>query len=139
MGLTKVWNITDDTNPEVAPRSLMVLGRVLKPGQAVKIEEAHLKTAHKVHDDVTRGLLYIGMKPPASYLKVKKPPRAKVDVPRSHGPITAAEVKKAVLELKDDVHVEDKVEVKAQPVEEEAPVAEETTEKTDKKGKKWRQ
>lgn len=143
MGFTKVWNITDDTNPDVAPQNLMVLGRNLKPGQAVKVDEAHLKTAHKVHKDKDRGLLHIGMKPPVSYSKVKKPPRATVDAPRSHGPIKEVEAEKAVVELKDNVVVEEQAEVTAKAVEEVATVEEAAPEETkeeefDKKSKKKR-
>lgn len=78
MATTRVWNITNDSNPEVAPQNLRVLGKLLVPGRFVEVDEAKLKTAHKVHADVGRGLLFIGKKLPAGYVKARKPPRAKL-------------------------------------------------------------
>lgn len=78
MAMTRVWNITDSANPKVAPQNLRVLGKLVVPGRSVEADEAALKKAHKVHADVARGLLFIGKKLPASYVKVKKPPRAKL-------------------------------------------------------------
>jgi hypothetical protein len=82
MAMVKVWNITDDTNPDVKPHNRMVLGKTLKPGQAVKVDAARLAKAHKVHKDVGAGFLFIGPKPPVSYRKVKNRIRAKADARR---------------------------------------------------------
>ena len=80
MGLVRVWNITDDANnPDVTPHNRMVLGKVVKPGRSVKVDEARLKLAHKVKRQVEAKLLHIGNQPPAGYVRQKKPPRAVVD------------------------------------------------------------
>lgn len=80
MSMTKVWNITDDeSNPNVRSQLRMVLGRAVKPGRAVQVEEARLVNAHKVHKDVEAKLLFIGPRPPVSYQQMRKPPRAVAD------------------------------------------------------------
>jgi len=78
MAVTRVWNITDGSLPGVCPQTLRVLGRVLVPGRSIAVEESLLKKAHKIHADVSRGLLFIGKTPPGAYLKAKKPARAKL-------------------------------------------------------------
>jgi len=136
MAMVRVWNITDDTNPDVKPHNRMVLGKVLKPGQAVKVDEARLARAHKVHKDVKAGYLHIGNQPPVSYTSVKKPPRAKADARRvdEHGKAKGQPVAPAhghgnaeapVLEVKDEVAVTEEVAAELKPAEEAAP-AEET-------------
>lgn len=88
MAMTRVWNITDDVNPDVKPQNLVVLGSFLKPGRFVAVDEALLVRAHKVHAAVKAGLLYIGKKPPSTYAMMKKPPRAKLadGVAKAHVP-----------------------------------------------------
>jgi hypothetical protein len=120
MAKVRVWNITDDTNPDVKPHTRMVLGKVLKPGQAVTVDAARLAKAHKVKRDVEAGFLYIGAKPPASYTAVKRPPRAKADARRvkSDGsfegttPVAPAKAHGIVIPPKPEAAAEDKVEVK---------------------------
>ena len=146
MAMVRVWNITDDTNPDVKPHNRMVLGKVVKPGRAVQVDEARLARAHKVHKDVAAGFLFIGPKPPASYQAVKTPPRATADARRvdENGqakgklmPPTHAHPpppkKEAPVEAADEVKVTDEVKVElkeavAEPeaMPEEAPEDEET-------------
>ena len=80
MATTRIWNITDSASAEVpsAPQNLRILGKLVVPGRFVEVEEKALKLAHKIHADVGRGLLFIGKKAPAAYVKAKKPPRAKL-------------------------------------------------------------
>jgi len=114
MATTRVWNITDDVNPSVKPQNLRVLGKFVAPGRFVTVEESALKGAHKVHADVGRGLLFIGRQPPTSYVKTRKPPRAKLADGVSRLGLAnkpKPEPKKEVLELKDEVKVADKMEV----------------------------
>jgi hypothetical protein len=77
--MERVWNITDGPNPKVKSQTMVVLGRVLKPGRAVQVDAERLKTATKVHAEVALGHLHIGPNPPADYLAMKKPPRAVAD------------------------------------------------------------
>ena len=79
MAMVRVWNITDGGRPGVHPHNRMVLGKAVKPGQAVQVEEARLKIAKKVHKDVGGGILFVGPRPPAWYLDIKKPPKAVAD------------------------------------------------------------
>jgi len=129
MGMTRVWNTSDDPTNKVTPASIMVLGKTLKPGRSLQVDEGALARAHKLHKDVSRGAAFIGKKPPAGYLARKKPARARLEkgVQRTHGAITKAEaaavVEKAKVEVTDTVKVEDKAEVELKPAE-----AEETTE-----------
>lgn len=148
MAMTRIWNITDDVNPDVKPQNLMVLGSLVKPGRSVQVDEAKLKTAHKVRKDVNAGLLFIGKAPPLSYSRTKKPARAKLDkgVKQAHAPAKPV-VEEAPVEaaapIVEEVKVEDKAEVELKPVEEapaempaeEAPAEEEKTSKGRKKGK----
>ena len=136
--MQRVWNVTDGPFSPVKGQTLMVLGRVLKPGRAVQVEEARLVKAHKVHALVKEGWLYIGPKLPDWYVAMKKPPRATADARKvdelggyvgativkpvlGHGvaptPPTAEEKKivKAVdaLEMKDVVEAKEKDEPKS--------------------------
>ena len=77
--MVKVWNITDANGKG---QNRMVLGKTVKPGRAVNVDEARLAKAHKVHRDVDAQLLYIGPRPPAWYLAKKKPARARADARR---------------------------------------------------------
>jgi hypothetical protein len=80
MGLIRVWNITDDANnPKVTPHNRMVLGKVIKPGRSVKVDEARLKLAHKVKKEVASKFLHIGDQLPPGYMHQKRPPRAVAD------------------------------------------------------------
>jgi hypothetical protein len=79
MAMVRVWNITDGGRSGAHPHNRMILGKAVKPGQAVQVDEARLMIAKKVHKDVESGILYVGPRPPAWYLKVKKPPKAVLD------------------------------------------------------------
>lgn len=146
MAMTRIWNITDDVNPDVKPQNLMVLGSLVKPGRSVQVDEARLKAAHKVKKDVAAGLLFIGKTPPLSYARSKTPARAKLDkgVKKAHVPTKPVVEKapaEAVVPIVEEVKVEDEVKVELKPAEEapaempveEAPAEEET--KGRKKGK----
>lgn len=118
MATTRVWNITDDANPDVKPQNLRVLGKLVKPGRFVTVEEAALKRSHKVNADVGRGLLFIGKRLPASYTKLRKPARAKLADGVGRVALTANRpAPKKVVELEDEVKVEDAAAVEAVPAE----------------------
>lgn len=87
MATTKIWNISDGPNPKVAPQNVMVMGKLLKPGQAMVIDDAKLKTAHKVREEAASGILHIGKKAPKDYLMMKHPEHRKLapGVGRSQG------------------------------------------------------
>lgn len=88
MATTKIWNISDYAEKEeVSPQNVMVMGRLLKPGQAMAIDEEKLKTAHKVKKEAEAGILFIGKKAPAGYMMQKHPEHRKlaVGVARSQG------------------------------------------------------
>jgi ribosomal protein L7/L12 len=104
--MQRVWNITDDANPEVAPRMMMVLGTNVKPGKSVRVDESRLARAHKVHANVAAGLLFIGDQPP--YLKARKPVHVKLakGVGRAHGKLS---VKPALEEAATKVDLVDQV------------------------------
>lgn len=87
MAMTKIWNISDGPNPDVAPQNVMVMGKLLKPGQAMSVDEANLKTAHKVRKEAASGILHIGKKAPPDYLMMKHPEHRKLapGVARSQG------------------------------------------------------
>jgi len=123
----KVWNITDDTTTSATPRNMMVLGKNLRPGQGVKVDEERLKKAHKTRKDIDNKLLHVGPIPPPHYLRKKKPPRAKLakGVGRTH----SQTVKDAAGEAAEKVEVKlgdtveppkEEVAVEAEPVEAEA-------------------
>jgi hypothetical protein len=140
MAMKRVWNITDDANSKVKPHNRMVLGKILKPGQAVQVDEARLARAHKVHKDEAAGYLHIGPRPPASYQAVKRPPRAKADARRvdengnyvGNKPIAPdhAHPRKLVVELTDEVEATDEAEAELHS-EEELSEEEATTEEED--------
>lgn len=98
MTMTKVWNLTDAKTSPVKPRVRMVLGRAVKPGRAVQVEETHLEKAHKVRKEVKEKILFIGRRPPAWYTATKKPPRAFADARRvgENGRIDPTEAKTVV-------------------------------------------
>lgn len=88
MATTKIWNISDwDDNEQVGPQNVMVMGKLLKPGQAMTVDEAKLEKAHKVHKEVELGYLFIGKKAPAGYMRQKHPEHRKLPpgVSRSQG------------------------------------------------------
>jgi len=65
--MTRVWNITNDPSTDVPAQNLVVLGKLLKPGQSMQVDEARLKYAHKTKKDIEAKLLAVGKAPP-SYL-----------------------------------------------------------------------
>ena len=152
--MQRVWNVTDGPRSPVKGQTMVVLGRVLKPGRAVQVEEERLKKAHKVHALVAEGLLYIGGRAPEWYTKVKKPPRATADarVVNEDGSFVGATIIKPApghgvvvpsanppVKAKPAVKAEpvDEPVVKAEPVAEAEPVApEEISGEETKKGRK---
>lgn len=144
MSLTRIWNITDDVNPNVKPQNIMVLGTLLKPGRSVQVDEKALVKAHKVKKDRDAGLLFIGKNLPSSYLRAKAPARAKLPagVAQAHAPVLTpaappAEPVKKVVEVVDEVKVKDeakvKVKVEAEVVHTDAPAEEESVDEGKKK------
>ena len=87
MGMTRVWNITDDPTTKVTEQVIVVLGKAVTPGHFVAVDEASLKLAHKLKDEVQQGLVFIGKNPPARYTAWKKPLKARINpsIARSHG------------------------------------------------------
>lgn len=77
--MTRVWNITDGGQAGVKPHNRMVLGKMLKPGQYISVEESRLAGAIKIRQDVSAKLLHVGKQPPSWYSQKKKPPRAVAD------------------------------------------------------------
>jgi hypothetical protein len=82
MGQGRVWNITDDSRTEVPPHNRMVLGKTIKPGRSVLVDEDRLRMASKVQKEVTMGYLHVGNQLPKSYSAQKQPPRAVADARR---------------------------------------------------------
>lgn len=127
MAMTRIWNVSDDERTNVRPQTVMVLGKPLKPGKYVKVDEALLKRAHKVKKDVGNKLLFIGLSAPKAYADKKNPPRAKLpkSVNRAHGLTHAAiseeAVKKVDKVLTDKVEVTEEAAVEAKPAEEPKP------------------
>lgn len=93
MSMTRVWNVSDDDATSVIPQNLVVLGKVVRPGKSVQVDEARLKLAHKIHKAVLAKLLYIGLTAPGAYVAAKKVHRVKLPrgVSRGHGTVPSAE------------------------------------------------
>lgn len=85
MTMTRVWNVTSDPSTEVPVQNLLILGRLLKPGQSIQIEEEFLKTAHKIKKYAEAGLLAIGSASPGYLTKTTRALLPK-DLARGHGP-----------------------------------------------------
>lgn len=79
MAMQRIWNITDGPNSTVKPQTMLVLGKILRPGRAVQVEMSRLEDAKKIQAEVAAGRLYIGHQPPEDYQAMKKPPRAVAD------------------------------------------------------------
>lgn len=77
--MTRVWNITDGGQKGVHPHNRMVLGKQIKPGHFLKVDESRLAGATKIEKDVSAGMLHVGGQPPQWYAQKKKPPRAVAD------------------------------------------------------------
>jgi hypothetical protein len=120
----KVWNITDHPQTDVKVQNLMVAGKAVLPGQAVKVPLEVLEDAKKLQQLVEAKMVHIGSQPPADYLAAKESLRAVIPAgaSRAHGErnpgggekvvaaLKAAPAKVAV-ELADTVAVSEKVEV----------------------------
>lgn len=130
--MQKVWNVTDWPGKNLGNRNMMILGKVTPPGRALHVEEDLLARAHKVNALIKEGLLYVGPRPPAEYLKAKKPPRAVVDarkveasgamvgekvaVATAHGVLPAEAIAEdASAKIKEDVEPEEVVEAAPEP------------------------
>jgi hypothetical protein len=87
MGMTRVWNITDDPTTKVQERLVVVCGKAVMPGRFVNVDEDILKNAHKLKAEVQQGLVFIGKNPPAKYAAWKKPLKAQLPkgMARAHG------------------------------------------------------
>lgn len=122
MSLTRVWNITSDPSTDVVAQNLMVMGKTLRPGQSMQIDEKALATAHKVKKDVGLKLLAIGKTAPA-YLLTKKKAVLSADIARGHGgvpveAIAADAPAKVEAKLEEKVTVTDSVETELKPADE---------------------
>lgn len=84
MGMTRLWNITDDPNTEMPPQNLVVLGKLLKPGQSMQVDEVALKKAHKTQKNIQDKLLAVGKATPG-YLKAATRASLPAELPRGHG------------------------------------------------------
>jgi hypothetical protein len=72
--MEKVWNISDHPNTKVPAQNLVLFGKVVMPGQYVKVPASRLARAHKLEKDVKDMLAFVGDQPPADYLTAKEPP-----------------------------------------------------------------
>lgn len=79
MAMVRVWNITDGGRSGMSAHNRMILGKSVKPGRAIQVEESRLIMAHRVHKDVKDRLLHIGPRPPSWYSQKKKPVRVVAD------------------------------------------------------------
>ena len=87
MGITRIWNVTDDPSTDVVAQKVVVLGKEILPGRFIQVDEAVLERAHKLKGEIDLKLVYVGKNPPARYLAGKKPVKAVLDaeIARSHG------------------------------------------------------
>jgi hypothetical protein len=110
MSMTRLWNVTSDPSTDVPVQNLMVLGKVLKPGQSMQIDDAQLKAAHKTKKDIEAGFLAVGKGAPG-YLAASTKATLASDLPRAHGPTAAATPAAKPIEApKAEVKVETKTE-----------------------------
>ena len=98
MGMTRIWNVTDDPSTDVVAQKLVVMGKEIMPGRFIQVDEALLERAHKLKNEIARKLVYVGKNPPGRYAAVKNPVKATLDasIARSHGGVEA-EVAKTVV------------------------------------------
>ena len=92
MGTTRVWNVTSHPDTDVPSQNLTVLGKVLKPGDSVEIDEADLETAHKLKAYVKAGLLAVSKSAPSFMAAAHKVILAN-SVNRNHGEAAVAPAK----------------------------------------------
>ena len=119
MAMTRVWNVTSDPSSEVPAQNLMVLGKLLRPGQSMQVDDKVLKNAHKVTKDVGMQFLAIGKTAP-SYLAAGVKAELPKTVARSHGGVPVAAIAedapaKVEEKLSDHVEVKDSVSVETKP------------------------
>jgi len=93
MSTERVWNLTDDPTTKVRSSTVMICGLTCLPGRFVLVSGEMLKTAHKLHEDAAKGLVFIGHEPPAAYVSAKKAARApfREGATRAHGPQTVTQ------------------------------------------------
>lgn len=108
MGMTRVWNVTSDPSTNVPVQNLMVLGKLLKPGQSMQVDEGELKTAHKTTKNIAAGLLAVGKTAPGFLARAAKA-TLPAGLARSHGAVDAKPEVKAV-EVKAPARAETKAE-----------------------------
>lgn len=85
MATTRIWNVTNDPETDLAPQNLVVLGKLLKPGQSVEVDETYLQSSHKLKSETDAKFLAIGKQPPA-YLARPRASMPKGSV-RAHGEV----------------------------------------------------
>lgn len=83
MGMTRVWNVSNDPSTDVVPQNLMVRGKLLRPGQSMQVDEASLKNAHKTKKDIEAKLLAVGRATP-SYLAAVGKAMLPAEMARGH-------------------------------------------------------
>lgn len=83
----KVWNITDHPDKPGGPKIVMIMGRNVQPGHAVRVPVERLKNATRLKKMEAEGRISIGPKPPTDYLIAKGRKRAVVNPAntRTHG------------------------------------------------------
>jgi hypothetical protein len=97
MGMTRIWNVTDDPSTDVVAQKVVVLGKEIMPGRFIQVDEAVLEHAHKLKVEIEQKHVYIGKNPPAQYASVKKPAKAGLNplIARSHGEVPMEAIKAA--------------------------------------------
>lgn len=129
MGMTRIWNVTDDPSTDVVAQKVVVLGKEIMPGRFIQVDEAVLERAHKLQAEIDQKHVYIGKNPPGRYAAIKKPAKAGLNVmiARSHGEVPVEAIKAAAPGV-----VEEKIS--------ETPVADAQPEESQgsrRKNKKW--
>lgn len=83
----KVWNLTDWPGKDYDVSSLVLFGKTVSPGGAVRVPLEVLKGATRLQAMVKAGFVSVGSTPPKSYLVAKGKVAARVpkEHSRSHG------------------------------------------------------
>lgn len=87
---TKVWNTSDHPDTDVESQNIMVMGKQVLPGAAIKVPVERMQNPKKLQHMVSLGMAHIGDQPPDDYVAAKSIVRVKLPagVQRSHGDAT---------------------------------------------------
>lgn len=102
MGITRIWNVTNDPSTDVKAQNLLVMGKLLLPGKYMQLDEARLKQAHALQKDIDRKYLLVSKNPPAYLEKASKSVLKKGLVSRSQLSAAASAVVEAPSEVKEE-------------------------------------